>query len=180
MESDESHLETTKGNVKIIQLNLEEDACKIEKKEQNKVYYSLSRQGIPLLEIGTDASIKDPEHVKEVALKIGTMLRSFNVKRGIGTIRQDVNISIKNGTRIEVKGWQDLKTLPNLVENEVLRQVNLLDIKYELKKRGLTNFKFLGKEVTNIFKNSSNKIISKIINDKEKYMPCCCLNSRDY
>jgi len=138
-----SILKTSKGNVIIDQLNLEEDACKIIKKEENNVHYSLSRLGIPLLEIGTDASIIDPEHFKEVALLIGTYLRSFKVKRGLGTIRQDVNVSIKGGARIEVKGWQDLKNVELLVKNEVLRQKNLLEIKDELKKRKLNKFQLI-------------------------------------
>ncbi|MBN2423208.1 Glu-tRNA(Gln) amidotransferase subunit GatE [Candidatus Woesearchaeota archaeon] len=166
MESDKSYL--PKSKVKVTQLNLEEDACKIEKKQGNYVSYSLSRQGIPLLEIGTDATIKNPQHAKETALEIGTILRSFNVKRGIGTIRQDVNVSIKGGARIEVKGWQDLKTLTKLIENEVLRQFNLIEIKKELEKRGLKKFSKTSREITGIFKKTKNQIISKIIKNKGK------------
>ena len=161
--SDDSYIETSKGKVKIDQLNLEEDASKIIEKKENEVHYSLSRLGIPLLEIGSDASIKDPAHFKEVALQIGTILRSFNVKRGLGTIRQDVNVSIKDGARIEVKGWQDLKTVEDLVKNEVLRQYNLLEIKKELEKRGLRKFKKQVLDVSNVLKNTESKIISSII-----------------
>ncbi|MBU0756666.1 MAG: Glu-tRNA(Gln) amidotransferase subunit GatE [Nanoarchaeota archaeon] len=161
IESKDSFL--PKSKVKVNQLNLEEDACKIMKKEDNVVYYSLSRLGIPLLEIGTTADIKDPEHAKEAAAEIGSILRSFNVKRGIGTIRQDVNVSIKGGARIEVKGWQDLKTIPLLVENEVLRQIALLEIKKELEKRGLKKFDNNIANATNAFEKTDNKIISKII-----------------
>jgi glutamyl-tRNA(Gln) amidotransferase subunit E len=162
-EGKDSYIETTKGKVKIMQLNLEEDSSKIEKKENNTVFYSLSRLGIPLLEIGTDASLKDPEHVKETALEIGTILRSFNVKRGIGTIRQDVNVSIKEGARVEVKGWQDLRLLEDLVKNEVMRQFNLIELKKELEKRGLKKFKKESKEVTDIFLKTESKIISDIL-----------------
>lgn len=168
LESNDSYLETSKGKVKIVQLNLEEDSCKIIKKDNDLVYYSLSRQGIPLLEIGTDASLKDPDHVKEVALEIGTILRSLNVKRGLGTIRQDVNISIKKGTRIEVKGWQDLKKLDLLVKNEVLRQYNLLEIKKELEKRGLKNFEKITEEVSNIFQNTEFKVIKELLKNNSK------------
>ncbi len=168
IESKDSVLKTPTGNVKIELLNLEEDACKIIKKEKSQVHYSLSRLGIPLLEIGTDPSIKNPEHVVEVAKEIGTLLRSFNVKRGIGTIRQDVNVSIKDGARIEVKGWQDLRKLKQLVENEVLRQYNLVQIKKELEKRKLKKFSKKSKDVTNIFKKSKSKIISDLIKNKGK------------
>jgi glutamyl-tRNA(Gln) amidotransferase subunit E len=168
IESKDSYIETSLGKVKINQLNLEEDSGKIIKKEGNKIYYSLSRLGIPLLEIGTDASIKNPEHVKEVALELGTLLRSFNVRRGIGTIRQDVNVSIRGGARIEVKGWQDLRKLEELVKNEVLRQYNLLEIKNELEKRGLKKFTKNSKEVTSVFEKTHSKILSGIIKDNGK------------
>lgn len=167
-ESSNSHFETSQGRVKILQLNLEEDACKIEKKDGNTVHYSLSRLGIPLLELGTDASIKDPVHFKEVAVKIGSILRSFNVKRGIGTIRQDVNVSIKEGARIEVKGWQDLKKLEELVINEVYRQYNLIQIKKELQKRKLKQFNQQSKDVTDIFIRTKAKIIFRLIKDNAK------------
>ena len=122
------------NGVRIKSLCLEEDAAKPVKQEGNEITYSLSRLGIPLIEIATEPDIKTPEQCREVAENLGLLLRSFNVKRGIGTIRQDVNISIKNGARVEIKGWQDLKTLHKLIENEVLRQVNLLKIRDELKK----------------------------------------------
>jgi len=168
IESDSSFIKTKKGNVKVTLLNLEEDACKIEKRENNNVYYSLSRLGIPLLELGTDASIKDPAHAKEVATELGSVLRSFNVKRGIGTIRQDVNVSIKEGARIEVKGWQDLRKLEKLVKNEVLRQYNLIKIKKELAVRKVKKFSKKDADVTSIFKKTKSKIISNLIKNKGK------------
>lgn len=164
----DSFIKTSKGLVKIEQLNLEEDASKIISKEGSTTNYSLSRLGIPLLEINTDPSLIDPQHVKETALLIGTYLRSFNVKRGIGTIRQDVNISIKGGARIEVKGWQDLKKIEELVKNEVSRQYNLLAIKKELKNRGLSKFDKNSKEVTQIFKKTNSKIILNSIKNNNK------------
>ncbi|MEM3610375.1 MAG: hypothetical protein QW076_05760, partial [Candidatus Anstonellales archaeon] len=85
--------------------------------------YSLSRLGIPLLEIATEPSAKDFEHVKEIAEIIGLTLRVLGIaERGIGTIRQDLNISIPNSARCELKGVQDLESIPKIVELEVLRQ----------------------------------------------------------
>ena len=136
--------------VRIKSLNLEEDAAKPENKE--KTVYSLSRLGIPLIEVGTYPDIKTPEHCREVAENLGLLFRSFNVKRGIGTIRQDVNISIKGGARIEIKGWQNLKTITKLIENEVSRQVNLLKIKDELKNMKIKEKDFeKAIEVTDVF-----------------------------
>ena len=70
-------------------------------------YFDLISLGIPLLEVTTDPSMKHPEQVKEVAYQLGQVLRSTNVKRGLGTIRQDLNISIAEGSRVEIKGVQD-------------------------------------------------------------------------
>lgn len=122
-----SVLKTTQGDVGIKDLYLEEDSSKIIKKEKDKNYFSLSRQGIPLIELGTHPDIKTPEQAKETAYQIGMILRSFSsVKRGIGTIRQDVNLSIKNGARIEIKGFQDIRIMPKIIKNEIERQINLL------------------------------------------------------
>ncbi|MBU2634108.1 MAG: Glu-tRNA(Gln) amidotransferase subunit GatE [Nanoarchaeota archaeon] len=117
-------INTSKGVVKIDGLFLEEEAAKKIKEDDNSVTYRLDRLGVPLVEIATDASIKDNEHAKEVASLIGMMLRSTEkVKRGIGSIRQDLNISIKKHPRVEVKGFQELRDIPKAVEIEVNRQL---------------------------------------------------------
>ena len=85
--------------------------------------YRLDRLGIPLVEIATDPDIKSGAQAKEAAFKIGTMLRSTGkVQRGIGTIRQDLNVSVSGGNRVEVKGAQELDVLDRLVDNEAKRQ----------------------------------------------------------
>ncbi len=120
-------IKTSKGNVKIASLCLEEEAAKKIEETKEFTKYRLDRLGIPLLEIATSADIQDPEHAKEAAGVIGMILRSVShVKRGLGTIRQDVNISIKGGARIEIKGFQDLRSIPKVIEYEIERQVKLL------------------------------------------------------
>jgi Glu-tRNA(Gln) amidotransferase subunit E-like FAD-binding protein len=120
----DGYVDTSKGRVGIIGLFLEEEAAKKIKEEKHCVTYRLDRLGVPLLEIATAPDIKDADHAKEVASILGMMLRSTGkVKRGIGTIRQDVNISIKGHPRVEVKGFQDLRLMPKVVENEVKRQI---------------------------------------------------------
>ncbi len=169
LESNESFLETTHGNVKITQLNLEEDSCKVLQREGKTTSYSLSRQGIPLWEIGTDASIKNPHHALEVAKQLGMIFRSFQgVKRGLGSVRQDINVSIRGGERVEVKGWQDLKTLPLLIENEVLRQKNLLEIKEELSQRGVKDIKEEPYEVTELFTSTQSKLLQNLLKEGAK------------
>ena len=103
---------------------LEEEACQVIKRTDDKDTYNLSRLGIPLIEIATAPDITNPKECQETAAKLGMFLRSTgSCRRGIGSIRQDVNISIKEGYRVEVKGFQDLKSIPKIVEFEINRQI---------------------------------------------------------
>ena len=104
------------------QLCLEEDSCR--HGDENHEYL-LDRLGIPLLEITTKPQLNDSKDVQNAAKAIGRLLRACNVRRGLGTIRQDVNVSVNNGQRVELKGFQDLSSMPKVVENEVKRQTNL-------------------------------------------------------
>jgi len=120
-------VETSYGKVGIDTICLEEDSARKSKTEGNKIYWNLDRLGIPLIEIATAPDITSAEMAKEAALKMGDVLRSCKVRRGIGTIRQDVNISIRGENRIEMKGVQDMKMFVNTVEQEVMRQKKLSD-----------------------------------------------------
>jgi Glu-tRNA(Gln) amidotransferase subunit E-like FAD-binding protein len=121
-------VETSFGKVGIEAVYLEEDAARpvSRDKDGKQVVYRLDRLGIPLIEIATNPDIKSPEQAKEVALHIGDILRSCKVKRGIGTIRQDVNMSIKGGKRVEIKGMQDMKIFLKVLEDEITRQRKLV------------------------------------------------------
>ena len=120
-------IETSLGMVKVPTICLEEEAAQKIEESKDFVRYRLDRLGIPLIEIATDSSIKNPEHAKEAAAHIGMILRSIeNVKRGLGTIRQDVNISIEKGARTEIKGFQDLRSIPKVIEYEVKRQLDAI------------------------------------------------------
>ena len=120
-------VETALGKVGIESVCLEEDAARIVEKKEKESVYRLDRLGIPLIEIVTSPDIKTPEQAKEVALHIGNILRSCKVKRGIGTIRQDVNISIKKGKRVEIKGFQDIRNIERAIEFEIERQKELIE-----------------------------------------------------
>jgi len=123
----DGYLETESGRVGIETICLEEDAARIVSREKDSVTYRLDRLGIPLIEIATAPDMKNPEQVKEVALQLGDILRSLKVKRGLGTIRQDVNVSIKGGARTEIKGFQDPSMMIKTIDNEIKRQQELLD-----------------------------------------------------
>ncbi len=119
-------IETKAGKITIPTLCLEEEAAKIVKRSEKVDVYNLSRLGIPLVEIATGPDITTPEQAKEAAQLIGNLLRSAKVKRGLGTIRQDINMSIKGAKRVELKGFQDLRSIPKVIEKEVERQLGLL------------------------------------------------------
>ncbi|TFG33488.1 Glu-tRNA(Gln) amidotransferase subunit GatE [Candidatus Thorarchaeota archaeon] len=145
---------------------LEEDAArKIADDDNNNMrIYRLDRLGIPLIEVATNPDIRSPEEAQEVALAIGLLLRSTGrVKRGQGTIRQDVNVSIKDGAIIEIKGLQQLDMLAKTVEYEALRQEKLLEIRDILRDHGITEEKIKNKitEVSDVFSKSESKVISK-------------------
>jgi len=120
-------IESSLGRVGISGLFLEEDAARIIERGKEKDIYRLDRLGIPLVEIVTSPDLKNAEHAKEVALKIGGIVRNCKVKRGIGTIRQDINISINKGNRVEIKGMQNMDIFTKVIENEVLRQKQLAE-----------------------------------------------------
>jgi len=115
-------IKTSQGKVGIETIALEEDAARIISKQKNKKTFRLDRLGIHLVEVTTKPDLKTPEQNKEAALKIGEILRACKVKRGIGTIRQDLNISTKNHPRVEIKGFQNPKIMIKTIENEIKRQ----------------------------------------------------------
>ncbi|MGC9209943.1 MAG: Glu-tRNA(Gln) amidotransferase subunit GatE [Acidilobus sp.] len=145
---------------------VEEDAARKVGEEGPEVRYRLDRLGIPLIEIATAPDIRTPQEARDVALAIGMLLRMTGaVKRGLGTIRQDLNVSIANGAKTEIKGVQELGLLDKIVKYEVMRQVNLLKIRDEMKARGLKEADFDQRpvDVTEVFKGTKSKVISKVL-----------------
>jgi len=164
--SQEGFIETEYGNIRVTSLCLEEDACK--KVEDGKDYtkYCVDRLGIPLLEITTEPDITSPKMGKEAARRIGTILRATGkVKRGLGTIRQDVNISIKGGARIEVKGVQNLDLIEKIIENEVTRQISLNEIKEELIRRNAEVIDQIV-DITELLKDTESKVLKSALKNK--------------
>ena len=156
----DGYVDTKFGRVKIPTVCLEEEAArKIEEKE-NCVIYRLDRLGIPLIEIATSPEMKSGEEVKEVAQKIGYILRATKkVRRGAGTIRQDINISTGQG-RVEIKGASKLNMIPQWVENEVKRQERLQEIAEILNERNAEVHEEIY-DLTYVFENTESRIIAK-------------------
>lgn len=141
---------------------LEEDSARFNRQDKNEVVYRTDRLGIPLIELATEPELFTPEEVKEAALAIGNIFRrTGKAKRGLGTIRQDLNVSIRGGTRVEIKGTQNLLEIDEFAKREAQRQLNLLEIKEELKKRGAkeSDLNETPVDVTTVFENTECKFI---------------------
>jgi glutamyl-tRNA(Gln) amidotransferase subunit E len=151
-------LDVNGKRIGITMISLEEESSGIKSSSGSEAAYTTERLGVPLIEIDTDPSISSAQEAKEVALKIGTLLRLTGlVQRGIGSIRQDLNISIKDGARVEIKGLQELDLMDSFVDVEIERQQKLLEIKASLLKAKAT----VGgvEDLTHILKGSEVKIV---------------------
>ncbi|MFB6135357.1 MAG: Glu-tRNA(Gln) amidotransferase subunit GatE, partial [Halobacteriaceae archaeon] len=155
-------IETEEGAVGVEDLMLEEESAQRVADTDEGVRYSLDRLGIPLVEIGTKPDVRTPAQARAAAERIGMLLRSTgHVKRGLGTIRQDVNVSIEEGARVEVKGVQSLDDIDDLVRLEVRRQVRLLEVADRLRERDAA----VGdaEDVTGVFEDTDSGVIRSAV-----------------
>lgn len=148
--------------VPVQQVTLEEDAGRKTGETKDSVLFRLDRLCVPLIEISTGPVIASPEEAGKTALAIGRVLRATKkVKRGLGSVRQDLNISIKQGALVEIKGVQELELVSQVVEYEVQRQLSLLGIRDELRQRNVkdSNLKEDFVDVTSILAESKSKVV---------------------
>ncbi len=148
--------------------SLEEDAARKTGTEADGkiIRYRIDRLGIPLIEVATAPVIYSPQEAQEVALAIGRILRDTGkVMRGLGTIRQDLNVSLPNGALIEIKGVQELALISTVVEYEVQRQLGLIAVKEELTAKGVTaeSVKDDIIDVSLVFRDTKSKVIRKAV-----------------
>ena len=131
-------IETNSAEVGIDIISLEEDSArKLDTKQSElgeTVVYNLDRLGVPLVEVATAPDVRSPEHAKETAIALGRLLRDTRrVRRGLGSIRQDLNVSIACGDRVEIKGCQDLDWIPGIIRLEMARQLHFYRLANELR-----------------------------------------------
>ncbi len=142
--------------VKIVQMSIEEDSCREENDIGHERVYLTDRLGMPLIETVTEPAMRTPQEVAEVAWVCINLVRSTNkVRRGMGAAREDVNVSVEGGTRIEIKGVPKISDIPLLTYYEAMRQWNLLRLREELKLRGIDTESFKAEvfDITSIIKN---------------------------
>lgn len=156
--------------IKIVQMSIEEDSCREVLDVGHDRYYNTDRLGMPLIETVTEPAMYTPQEVAEAGHLCSSLVRSTHrVRRGIGAARQDVNVSVAGGTRVEIKGVPRIPMIPLLTYNEAMRQWNLLRLREELKIRNITqeNFQAESLDITNLLKKVSyvpliNAIISNM------------------
>ncbi|UCE81529.1 MAG: Glu-tRNA(Gln) amidotransferase subunit GatE [Methanobacteriota archaeon] len=165
------HMDIDGRRISIPSICLEEDAARKMSEEDTEITYRLDRLGIPLIEIATGPDVTTPEEARRVALRLGTLLRATRkVRRGIGTIREDLNISIPGGARVEIKGAQDLKLLPVYVEMEVKRQLALLEVKDLLGRRGAVKFSSEVVDLSDLLADSKCRVVSRALDSGGKIL----------
>jgi glutamyl-tRNA(Gln) amidotransferase subunit E len=161
------YLDIAGKRVGVQSISLEEDAAKLIGDEKGVRKFGLDRLGVPLVEIALEPVTGKPSEIMQVALTLGRLLRaSKRVARGLGSIRQDINISVQNGAVVEVKGVQQLDQLVKVIDHEIQRQYGLIVIAQKLKEKNV-DIKKVGdriEDVTDILGNkASSRIVKKIL-----------------
>jgi glutamyl-tRNA(Gln) amidotransferase subunit E len=160
------HIEVAGKKVGVQSICLEEDAAKLIGDEKGMRRFGLDRLGVPLVEIALEPVTGKPDEIMQVALTLGRLLRaSKRVARGLGSIRQDVNVSVQNGAVVEVKGVQQLDQLVKVIEHEMQRQHGLIVIAEKLKENKVDVSRVGDRieDVTDILNKTQSKIVKKIL-----------------
>lgn len=155
-------------HINLIQMSIEEDSCREVSDFGHKRVYNTDRLGMPLIETVTHPEMKTPQEVAEVNQVIRKISRSTKkVRTGMGAGRQDVNVSVHGGTRIEIKGVSKITTIPLLTYNEAMRQWNLLKLRQELWNRGITAETFTSKDedITKLMRRSRFQPINDAVSN---------------
>lgn len=150
----------------ITSVTLEEEACKKVEQKGSTVVYSLDRLGIPLIEVSTEPDITSPKEARDMAEALGLAVkRSGFIRKEVSSIRQDVNVSINSGNRVEIKGVQSLSQIQEVLEFEIKRQKSLNKIAEELRRRGVNEFRLKPVVINEIAAKWKSNIVSKSLSE---------------
>ena len=152
------------AKVGVQSVTLEEDAARILGEDDASRQFALDRLGVALVEIALEPVAGDPELVGRVALHLGRVLRSTGkAARGLGTIRQDLNVSLGGGNVVEVKGVQKLNLLPKIVEYERRRQSMLRRVAEKLREKGVRKVACRSADVTGTLRSTASPALSRLL-----------------
>jgi glutamyl-tRNA(Gln) amidotransferase subunit E len=149
----------------IVQVSVEEDSCREVQDKGHLIVWRTDRLGMPLIETVTGPDLRTPEEVEEAILLVGRVCRTTgHVRVGMGASRQDVNVSVRGGRRVEIKGVPQAHWARRLVHSEAVRQVNLLQLRDELHRRGVKkrdDVVIEHADVTYLFESSAQKFLHR-------------------
>jgi len=112
----------TKGNfedIKITEVHIEEDPAAWNP-ETGEIDYN--RSGSPLVEIVTEPNFKNSEQVTQWLKQLLHTLSYVKAIDKTSGIKADVNVSINNGKRVELKNINSIENIKNAIEIEIQRQ----------------------------------------------------------
>jgi len=163
------YIEVEGVRIGVQSVTIEEDAARIIGEDEKSRRFALDRLAVPLVEVALDLIAGSPEAVGNVALHLGRTLRSTGrLARGLGTITQDLNVSVKGGRVVEVKGVQKLNLLPKVVAYEVARQLGLLEVSSKLKERGVRTVECKECDASRVLLNTGSGVIQGKLGEGEK------------
>lgn len=163
------------GRVAVQTVGLEEDAGRAIKSanELEVRTYALDRLGTPLVEVALAPIEGTPEDAESAARTLGRLLRATGrIARGLGTIRQDLNISVMNEKVIEVKGVQRLDQIRKVVRFEASRQKFFYDLATEIKQKLGNALTMRSVNVTTHFRDCKSNVIKKALGPKDGTALC--------
>ncbi len=163
----EGEIEIRNKKIRLIQLSLEEDSCREVSDIGHTRVYRTDRLGMPLIETVTYPECVNPDEVMEACDYIRFLNRSTGlVRTGIGAGRQDVNVSCRGGSRVEIKGVAHTKWIPELTHIESFRQWALLKVRELLKEKisNTANWKISSLELNGINSPKDRRIKTALKN----------------
>jgi len=166
------HLPFRDRALTISHVSLEEDSCREVSDVRHRVVFRTDRLGMPLTETVTGPDLRTPGEVRDAILLCGLTARSTNhVRVGIGAARQDVNVSVRGGDRVEIKGVMKAGYAVKLVHNEGIRQVNLLSLRSRLHERGIrepADVRMRESDVSDIFADASLEVTQRALQRRDR------------
>ena len=174
--------------ITVTQVSVEEDSCREVSDRGHLIVWRADRLGMPLIETVTAPDLRTPEEVEEAILLVGRVCRSTgHVRTGLGASRQDVNVSVRGGRRVEIKGVPKAGWAPGLVHGEAVRQVNLLELRDELLARGIKSEADLPiehRDVTGLCRHTAIPVLQEEawneLNERERRRPAMEIGKGDF
>ena len=118
--------------IRISRIQLEEDPGRIIYLEggmnvRNSALIDYNRAGVALIEIVTEPDFTNPKEVRLFLNKLSLTLEHLGVCNILmeGSVRCDVNVSMKGGNKVEIKNINSFKEVEKAINYEITRQTSM-------------------------------------------------------